>query len=50
MTKSSSISIDDLQREEFTVHNKNEKIKGDWILSIIQKDMMYKKIYLSIKK
>ena len=48
--ESSSISLGDLQEEEFVVDNKNEKVKRDWILPMIQKDMIYKKIHLSIKK
>ena len=45
MMKSSSISLDDLQGEEFVVDNKNEEVKGDCVLFIIQKDMVYKKIH-----
>ena len=33
----------DLQGEEFTVDNENKDVKGDWVLPIIQKDMIYKK-------
>ena len=39
--ESSSISLGDLQGEEFVVDN--EEVKGDWVLPIIQKDMIYKK-------
>ena len=39
--KSSSISLGDLQGEEFVVDNDHKEIKGDWILFIIQKDMIY---------
>ena len=41
--KSRSISLRDLQGEEFTTHNEIEDVKGDRVLPIIQKDMMYKK-------
>ena len=40
MMKSSSISLDDLQGEEFVVDNDHEEVKGDWVLPIIQKDMI----------
>jgi len=43
MMESSSISLGDLQGEEFTVDKENEDVKRDWILPIIQKDMIYKK-------
>jgi len=43
MMESSLISLDDLQGEEFAVDNENEEVKGDWVLPIIQKDMIYKK-------
>ena len=43
MMESSTISLDDLQGEEFIVNNENEDVKGDWVLPIIQKDMIYKK-------
>ena len=43
MMESSSVSLGDLQREEFIVDNDNEEVKGDWVLSIIQKDMIYNK-------
>jgi len=43
MMESSSINLDDLQGEEFTVDNENDDVKGDWVLPIIQKDMIYKK-------
>jgi len=35
MMESSSISLGDLQGEEFTVDNKNEDIKEDWVHLII---------------
>jgi len=31
MMESSSISLVDLQGEEFTVDNENEDVKGDWV-------------------
>ena len=42
MMESNSASLDSLQGEEFTIDNENEAIKGDWVLSIIQKVMIYK--------
>ena len=42
MIESSSISLEDLQGEEFTVDNENGDVKGDWVVLIIQKDMMHK--------
>ena len=42
MMESGSISLGDLQREEFVVDNENEDVNGHWVLSIIQKDMIYK--------
>ena len=33
MMKSSSISLGDLQGEQFTVDNENEDVKGDWVFS-----------------
>jgi len=42
MMESSSISLGDLQGEEFTVDNENKDVKGDWVLLIIQKDIIYK--------
>ena len=35
MMKSSSISLEDLQVEEFVIDNENEDIKGDWVIPII---------------
>jgi len=40
MMENSSISLSDLQGEEFIVDNENEDVKGDWVLLIIQKDMI----------
>ena len=42
MKKSGSISLGDLQGEEFIIDNDSEEVKGDWILPIIQKDIIYK--------
>ena len=39
----SSISLGDLQGEEFVVDNDHEEVKGDWVLPIIQKNIIYKK-------
>ena len=43
MMESSSVSLGDLQGEEFVVDNAHEEIKRDWVLPIIQKDMISKK-------
>ena len=43
MIESSSISLGDLQAEEFIIDNENEDVKRDWIIPIIQKNMIYKK-------
>ena len=42
MMDSSAISLGELQGEEFTVDNEIKDVKGDWVLPIIQKDMIYK--------
>jgi len=39
--ESSSISIGNLEREEFTIDNENEDVKGNWVLPIIKKDIIY---------
>ena len=49
MMESSAISLGKLQGGEFTVDNKNENVKGDWVLPIIQKDMIYKKSIFQLK-
>jgi len=49
MMKNSSISLGDLQGEKFTVDNKNEDVKGDWVLPIIQKYTIYKKFIFQLK-
>jgi len=49
MMKSNAISLGELQGEEFTVDNENEDVKGDWVLPIIQKDMIYKKSIFQLK-
>ena len=49
MMKSSSISLGDLQGEQFIVDNDNEEIKGDQVIPIIQKDMIYKKSIFQLK-
>ena len=41
--ESSSSSLGDLQGEEFIVDNDHEEVKGDWVLPIIKKDMIYRK-------
>ena len=48
MMENSSISPGDLQGKEFTVDG-NEYVKADWIFSIIQKDMIYKKFIFQLK-
>jgi len=49
MMKSNAISLCELQGEEFTVDNENEDVKGDWVLPIILKDMIYKKSIFQLK-
>ena len=49
MMESNSISLGDLQGEEFIVDNENEDVKGDWVFPIIQKDMIYKKSIFQLK-
>jgi len=49
MMESSSLNLGDLQGEEFFVDSDNEEVKADWILPIIQKDMIYKKSILQLK-
>ena len=49
MMESSSISLGDVQGEEFTVANENKDIKGDWVLLIVQKDMIHKKFIFQLK-
>ena len=43
MMESSSITLGELQGEEFVVDNDNKEVKGDCVLTIVQKDMIYKK-------
>ena len=49
MMESSTISFGDRQGEEFITDNENEDIKGDWVLAIIQKDIIYKKFIFWLK-
>ena len=42
MMESSLVSLGDLQSEEFVIGNDHEEVKGDWVLPIIQKDIIYK--------
>ena len=49
MMKSSSVSLGDLQGEEFVVDNDHKEVKGDWVLPIIQKDMIYKESIFQLK-
>ena len=48
--ESSSASLSDLRGEKFIVDNDNEDVKRDWVLPIIKKDMVYKKIHFSIEE
>ena len=41
MMKSSSVSFGDLQGEKFAIDNDHEEVTGDWVLPIIQKDIIY---------
>lgn len=50
MMKSSLISMGDLQGEEFIIDNEDEDVKRDCVLPIIHKEIIYEKLYLSIKK
>ena len=50
MMESGSISLSDLQGEEFVVDNGNEEVKGDWVFPIIQKDMIYEKFIFQLKR
>jgi len=47
MMESSAVSLGDLQGEEFVVDNNHEEVKGDWVLPIIQKDMIYKNLFFN---
>ena len=49
MMESSAISLGDLQGEEFIVDNENVHVKGDWVLPITQKDVIYKKSTFQLK-
>ena len=49
MIESSSVSLGDLQGEEFVVDNDHEEVKGDWVLPKIQKDMIYRKSIFQLK-
>ena len=49
MMKSNSINPGDIQGEEFTVDNETEGTKGDSVLPIIQKYMIYKKFIFQLK-
>ena len=49
MMESNSVSLGDLQGEEFVVDNDHEEVNGDWVLFIIQKDMIYKKSIFQLK-
>ena len=50
MKENNSISLGDFQREEFVADDENEEVKGDWILPIIRKDMIYKKCIFQLKR
>ena len=49
MTESSSICLGDFQEEEFIIDNENKDVKGDWVIPIIQKDMIYTKFIFQLK-
>jgi len=49
MMETSSVSLGDLQEEEFVVDNDHEEVKGGWVLPIIQKEMIYKKFIFQLK-
>ena len=50
MMESSAINLGELQGEEFTVDNEIENdVKGDQVIPIIQKDMIYKKSIFQLK-
>ena len=49
MMGSSWISLGVLQGEQCIVDNENENVKGDWVLPIIQKEMIYKKSIFQLK-
>ena len=49
MMESSAVSPGECQGEEFIVDNENEDVKGDWVLPIIQNDMIYKKLIFQLK-
>ena len=49
MMESSWISLGVLQGEQCIVDNENENVKGDWVLPIIQKEMIYKKSIFQLK-
>ena len=50
MMKSSLISLGDLQGEKFIIDNENKDVKGDWVIPIIHKEIIYEKLHLSIKE
>ena len=49
MMKISSISFGNLQEEEFVVDNDHKEVKTNWVLPIIQKNMIYKKSIFLLK-
>jgi len=49
MMESSSVSLGDLQGEQFVIDNNHKEVKGDWVLPLIQKDMIYKKSIFQLK-
>jgi len=49
MMESSSIDIGDLQGEEFVIESDNKEVKGDWVLPIIQEDMIHKNSIFQLK-
>ena len=47
MMESSSVCLGDLHEEEFMVDSDYEEVKGEWVLPIIQKDMIYKNLFFN---
>jgi len=43
------LTFGDLQEEEFVVDNDHVEVKWDWVLPIIQKDMIHEKSIFQLK-
>ena len=48
--ESRTISLGALQAQEFMIDNENEIFKWEWILPKTQKDVIYKKFILQLKR